>query len=262
MGGSSKVLVDLTQHPFTSGTSGPGKVSVLGPMALHARLDVLRAILADGLVVTFHHEDAETSAGIARALIAGGVRALELLHRSDVALARFAELAALVRRDHPTALLGVGSIVDAPTAALYLAHGAEFVVGPNLDRRVARLCNRRKVAYLPGCGTVSEIAVADELGCEIVKLFPSSAMNGPEFVRSLHGPMPWSRVMPTGNGVAFSEASVREWFAAGACALGFGGALVDPQLVERRDFAGITKRAEQARAWIAASRAAAGERGR
>jgi 2-dehydro-3-deoxyphosphogluconate aldolase/(4S)-4-hydroxy-2-oxoglutarate aldolase len=224
-------------------------------MSHHARIDVLRAILDGGLVPTFHDEDPEVAGAIARALVAGGTRVLELLHRSDAALDVFRALAPALRRDHPEVALGVGSILDAPTAALYLAHGAGFIVGPGLDPAVAKLCNRRKVAYLPGCATPSEVSRAEELGCEIVKLFPSSAMDGPEFVRSLLGPMPWSRVMPTGRGVGFREESIREWISAGACAVGMGAELVEPKLVAARDFASIARRTAQVLAWIAAARA-------
>ncbi len=223
-------------------------------MARHDRLQVLRAILDGGVVASFQHDEAETAEGIARALAAGGVRVIELLNRGEQDLEVFRALAAALERDAPDVVLGVGSIVDAPTAALFLAHGAEFVVAPGLNPAIVRQCNRRKVACLPGCATVSEISKAEELGCEIVKLFPSSAMNGLEFVRSLLGPMPWSRVMPTGNGVAFAEASIREWLAAGACALGLGAALVDPKLVAAGDFTALTRRAEQLRGWIAAAR--------
>jgi 2-dehydro-3-deoxyphosphogluconate aldolase/(4S)-4-hydroxy-2-oxoglutarate aldolase len=220
-------------------------------MASHARLDVLRAILQTRLVPTLQHDDAEVAAELARALIDGGARVVEFLDRGERALATFTTAVAPLRRDHPGVAFGIGSIVDAPTAALFLAHGADFVVGPTLNPRVARLCNRRKVAYLPGCGTVSEISDAEELGCEIVKLFPSSAMDGPEFVRSLRGPMPWSRVMPTGNGVPFDEAAIRAWLAAGACAVGMGPALTDPQLVAARDFAAIAGRTRQVLGWLA-----------
>lgn len=226
-------------------------------MARHRRLEVLRAILDPGLVPAFQASDPRTAAGIAGALVAGGARVVELLGRGDASLDVYRTLSTFLRELHPETILGVGSIVDAPTAALYLAQGADFVVGPGFDPRIARLCNRRKVAYLPGCATVSEISAAEELGCEIVKLFPSSAMDGPEFIRSLRGPMPWSRVMPTGRGVAFSESSIREWIEAGACALGMGEALIDPALVAKHEFAAISPRVAQALAWIAAARGSA-----
>lgn len=223
-------------------------------MARHPRLDVLRRILESGLVPTLQHDDPETAIAIARALVAGGAQVVELLCRGDRALEVFRALAPALQRDHPDVVLGVGSILDAPTAALFVTQGAGFVVGPNLNPHVARLCNRRKVAWLPGCGTVSEISEAETLGAEIVKLFPASAIDGPEFVRSLLGPMPWSRVMPTGNAVPFDEATIGRWIGAGACAVGMGGALADPKLVAARDFAAITQRTQQALAWIAAAR--------
>jgi 2-dehydro-3-deoxyphosphogluconate aldolase/(4S)-4-hydroxy-2-oxoglutarate aldolase len=227
-------------------------------MSAHDRLQVLNTILEQGLVPTIQVEasrDAdELATSVAVSIADGGARVVEFLNRGDGALDVFAAIAKGLRRERPDVALGIGSIVDAPTAALAIAHGASFVVGPNLNGDVARVCNRRKVAYLPGCATVSEISNAEELGCEIVKLFPSSAMNGPEFVRSLRGPMPWSRVMPTGNGVAFREDSIRDWFAAGACAVGMGASLVERSLVEARNFAELSRRTARALQWIATAR--------
>jgi 2-dehydro-3-deoxyphosphogluconate aldolase/(4S)-4-hydroxy-2-oxoglutarate aldolase len=223
-------------------------------MARHARLDVYRSILDTKLVATFHDERAATAESIANALLEGGVRVLEFLARSDAALGVFRETIRRVRTQSGPgggAIFGVGSIVDPATAALYLAEGADFVVSPLLDPAVVGLCHRHQVAILPGCGTVTEVANAQALGVEIVKLFPSSAFDGAEFIRSLHGPMPWSRVLPTGNGVQFSRESVERWLAAGACALGTGGALVRPEDVAAGKFAEITARAKQMRGWIA-----------
>jgi 2-dehydro-3-deoxyphosphogluconate aldolase/(4S)-4-hydroxy-2-oxoglutarate aldolase len=137
--------------------------------------------------------------------------------------------------------MGVGSVVDAPTAGLYIAYGARFVVGPLLNAEVARLCNRRKIPYSPGCGTATEIGQAEELGCEIVKLFPGGAVGGPDFVRAILGPMPWTRIMPTG-GVDVSEASLRAWFGAGVSAVGIGSNLVTRELLEAKDYKGIEAR--------------------
>lgn len=225
-------------------------------MARHARLDVFQAVLATGLVPTFHDERLETAEAIAAALLAGGARVLEFLARSDAAIGVFRALVPRVRARDPQAILGIGSIVDPPSAALYVNEGADFVVSPIVHRGIARICHRRKVAWFPGCGTVTEIAQAEELGAEVVKLFPSSAFDGPEFVRSLHGPMPWSRVLPTGNGVLATQESVERWIAAGACALGAGRHLVAPEDVAAGRFAAITERTRQMLGWIARARAA------
>lgn len=216
------------------------------------RLSVLTTLLSDGLLPSFHDESPDTAEAIARSLHVGGARVVEWLHRSDVALSIFRELRRALR--DTDIVLGVGSIADAPTAAIYLAEGAEFVVGPSLSADVARLCNRRKVAYLPGCFTPTEVSAAEELGCEVVKLFPSSAIDGKEFLRSLLGPMPWSRVLPTGNGVPFDQAQITDWIKAGACAVGMGSTLIDPMLVAARDFKTLRERTRKVLDWIAAAR--------
>ncbi len=146
--------------------------------------------------------------------------------------------------------MGVGSIIDAPTAALYIAHGANFVVGPMLNADIARLCNRRKIAYMPGCGSVSEISQAEELGVEIVKVFPGTAVGGPEFVRDVLAPMPWTRIMPTG-GVDATEESLGAWFKAGVAAVGMGSKLIRKDLVAARDYAAITETVRSVLAIIA-----------
>ncbi|HEY6124831.1 MAG TPA: hypothetical protein VIV63_09275, partial [Steroidobacteraceae bacterium] len=141
-------------------------------------------------------------------------------------------------------IMGVGSIVDAPTAGIYIANGAKFVVGPILNADVAKVCNRRKIPYSPGCGSASEISYAEELGCEIVKVFPGSSVGGPDFVKAVLGPMPWTRIMPTG-GVDPDEASVKKWFGAGIVAAGMGSKLITQELLDAGDYAGITKKVRE-----------------
>jgi len=145
------------------------------------------------------------------------------------------------------------SVIDAPTAALYIGSGANFVVGPVLNPEVARLCNRRKIAYMPGCGSASEISQAEELGVEIVKVFPGAQVGGPGFVKAMLAPMPWTRIMPTG-GVDASEESIRAWFGAGVACVGMGSKLITKDLVAASDFDAITKKVAQVLAWIRESR--------
>ena len=137
--------------------------------------------------------------------------------------------------------MGVGSIVDAPTAGIYIANGAKFVVGPILNAEVAKVCNRRMIPYSPGCGSASEISYAHELGCEIVKVFPGSSVGGPEFVKAVLGPMPWTKIMPTG-GVDASEDSLRQWFGAGIVAAGIGSNLITKALLDAQDYDGIERK--------------------
>jgi len=140
--------------------------------------------------------------------------------------------------------MGVGSVCDAPTAGLYIAYGAKFVVGPMLNAEVARLCNRRGIPYSPGCGSATEIGDAQELGCEIIKVFPGASVGGPDFVKSVMGPMPWTRIMPTG-GVDPSEDSLRKWFGAGIVACGIGSNLITKKLLEAKDYQGIEENFRQ-----------------
>jgi 2-dehydro-3-deoxyphosphogluconate aldolase/(4S)-4-hydroxy-2-oxoglutarate aldolase len=151
-------------------------------------------------------------------------------------------------------ILGVGSITDAPTAALFLAAGANFIVGPNFNPEIMRLCNRRKVLYIPGSATETEIAAAEEAGAEICKLFPAEAAGGPDFVRAVMAPSPWHRLLATG-GIDASEAGVAVWIKAGAAALGMGSKLVTKDTLEARDFAGLETRVADCIGWIRKARA-------
>jgi 2-dehydro-3-deoxyphosphogluconate aldolase/(4S)-4-hydroxy-2-oxoglutarate aldolase len=222
-------------------------------MARFSRLEVLNAMVETGLVPVFYHPDVEVAKKIAEAVAAGGARVLEFTNRGDFAPFVFTELARHLAQSNPKIILGVGSIVDAPTAALYIASGANFVVGPNLNPEVARLCNRRKIAYSPGCGSASEIAQAEELGVEIVKVFPGDCVGGPGFVKAILGPCPWTRIMPTG-GVETTKESIAAWFKAGITAAGIGSNLIKKEWVAAENYAAITAKTAEVLAWIREAR--------
>lgn len=211
------------------------------------RMEVLQLLLDQGLMVVFNHPDPEVAVRIMRACEAGGARLVEHTHRGEHALRTFQRLAA---ERSPATVLGVGTVHDAATAALYLAHGARFVVAPILDAETVRLCNRRKVAVLPGCGTASEVAEAEALGVEVVKLFPRPE---PFFVRALLGPNPWTRVMVTGD-LAADPSVLGEWIRAGAACFGMGSALVRREWVERGDFDAIAAEVKRVLGWIREAR--------
>jgi 2-dehydro-3-deoxyphosphogluconate aldolase/(4S)-4-hydroxy-2-oxoglutarate aldolase len=185
--------------------------------------------------------------------VAGGSRVVEFTNRGDDAHAVFVDLSRRVRAELPEVILGAGTIIDAPTAALFIAGGARFVVGQSYSEDVARLCNRRRIVYIPGCGSATEIAAAEELGCEIVKLFPAAAYDGPAFVRNFLAPSPGSKVMPTN--VLATEEATRAWVAAGTAALGVGGHLYPADLVASRDRAEIAERTRRFLGWIRDARA-------
>lgn len=202
----------------------------------------------------FSHGNAETVCRVADAVAAGGATVFEFTNRADYAIEVFKALSQHCQRHLPDVILGAGSIVDAETAAIFTAHGANFIVGPSLNERIARFCNRRKVAYLPGCQTATEIASAEEMGVEIVKLFPCEAAGGPSFVRAILGPSPWTRLLPT-NLREVSPEGLAEWFEAGASGIGLGRELISQDLVEAGDFAAVTRRVQEVREWVRHARA-------
>jgi 2-dehydro-3-deoxyphosphogluconate aldolase / (4S)-4-hydroxy-2-oxoglutarate aldolase len=210
-------------------------------MARFPRLKVWNTMMETGLVPVFYHSDIEVAKKVAAAVVAGGCHLLEFTNRGDHAWEVFTELERTSARDLPGLILGVGSVVDPGTASLYINCGANFVVGPVLNPDVARACNRRKVPYSPGCGSASEISQAEEVGCEIVKVFPGGEVGGPDFVKAVRGPCPWVSLMPTG-GVESTEASLKAWFKAGVACVGIGSNLISKELVKAGDYDAIAAR--------------------
>jgi 2-dehydro-3-deoxyphosphogluconate aldolase/(4S)-4-hydroxy-2-oxoglutarate aldolase len=222
-------------------------------MARFTRIEVYQAMLESGLVPLFYHPDVEISLRVARACADGGAQVLEFTNRGDFAFDVFQQLSKTIAAEKSPLILGVGSVVDAPTAALFIGAGANFIVGPIFSPEVARLCNRRKVAYLPGCGTLNEISQAEEYGVEIVKIFPGSAVGGPGFIKAILGPCPWTRIMPTG-GVDASEENIQAWIQAGACCVGMGSKLITKVAVAAGDYAAIRENVKRVLNWIATAR--------
>jgi len=218
-------------------------------MARFDRLTVLNTIVDTGLVPVFYQPDVDVAFKVIKACLAGGARVVEFTNRADFAPEVFKALSSRCARELPDAILGVGSVIDTPTAALYISYGANFIVGQSLNPEVALLCNRRKIAYSPGCGTMTEIARAEEMGVEIVKIFPGSSVGGPGFVKAALAPSPWTRIMPTG-GVDATEESISSWFKAGVTCVGMGSKLIRKDLVTAGDYAAITETVSQVLAWI------------
>ncbi|RPI24061.1 MAG: bifunctional 4-hydroxy-2-oxoglutarate aldolase/2-dehydro-3-deoxy-phosphogluconate aldolase [Chloroflexota bacterium] len=222
-------------------------------MAKFSRLEVINTVLEVGLVPLFYNPDPQTARNIVAACQAGGARVIEFTNRGDSAYTVFTSLAPYVAHEFPKVILGVGSVVDAPTAAMYIAAGANFIVGPIFNEEIARLCNRRKIAYMPGCGTLTEISKAEEMGVEIVKLFPGESIGGPAFVKAILGPSPWTRAMPTG-GVDATQESIQAWFKAGVACVGMGSKLITKEIVSGGNYDSLTARVTQILGWIQAVR--------
>lgn len=208
-------------------------------MAKFTRLQVYQTMVNTGIVPVFYHADTEIAKKVLKACYEGGIRAFEFTNRGDFAHEVFAELVKWADKECPEMILGIGSIVDAPTAALYIQLGANFVVGPLLNPEVFKICNRRQIAYSPGCATASEIGLAQELGAEIVKVFPGGNVGGPSFVKNIKGPMPWSKIMVTG-GVEPTEENLSAWFRAGVTCVGMGSNLFPKEVLKNGEWDKIT----------------------
>lgn len=222
-------------------------------MARFSRVQVWSKMEELGLVPLFYNGDVEVSKKIVEAISAGGGKVIEFTNRGDRAFEVFRELIAHFDGADPEVILGVGSVLDVATAGLYINLGANFIVGSVTNPEVARLCNRRKVPYCPGCGTASEVSEAEELGVEICKVFPGSQLGGPGFVRAIKAPCPWAKIMPTG-GVDATWENLKAWFDAGVTCVGMGSRLARRDLIAAQDWAGITAITVQCLAWIRKAR--------
>ncbi len=202
-----------------------------------------------GMVPVFYHADLEVAKQVVKACYLGGVRAFEFTNRGDFAHEIFGELNKWAAKECPEMVLGIGSIVDSGTASLFLQLGANFVVGPLLNPDIFKVCNRRQVAYIPGCGSVSEIGYAQELGAEVVKVFPAGNVGGPSFVKNVKAPMPWTNIMVTG-GVEPTEENLTKWFDAGVTCVGMGSNLFPKDVLAAKDWGKITQMCKEALAII------------
>jgi 2-dehydro-3-deoxyphosphogluconate aldolase/(4S)-4-hydroxy-2-oxoglutarate aldolase len=209
-------------------------------MAKYTRIEVAQLMMEQGMVPLFYHADVELGKEVLRACYQGGARLLEFTNRGDFAHTVFEALNRFALAELPGMVLGVGSVTDAGTASLYLQLGAHFVVTPVLREDVGWVCNRRKVLWSPGCASLSEIARAEEMGAEIVKLFPGGTY-GPGFIQAIAGPQPWTRIMPTG-GVSPDRENLSRWFSAGAACVGMGSQLISRDLLQNRDMAALEAR--------------------
>jgi len=203
------------------------------------KIQVLTAMKQTGLIPVFYNSDLEVSKNIVKACYDGGIRAFEFTNRGEFAHEVFGELVKYAAKECPEMIMGIGSIVDAPTAALFIQLGANFIVGPLFNPEVAKVANRRLIPYAPGCGSVTEVGMAQEMGCDLCKVFPGDVL-GAGFVKGLKAPMPWSNLMVTG-GVKPEESNLKGWFDAGVTCVGMGSNLFPSELIKNKNWAGITK---------------------
>lgn len=210
-------------------------------MARFSRIEVALKMKETGLVPVFYHKNPEVCKKVVKACYDGGVRVFEFTNRGDFATLVFAELNKWIIENYPDMIMGVGSVIDEGTASMYLALGANFIVSPLIDEGTAKVCNKRKVSWSPGCGSVTEIGKAHELGAEVVKIFPGSQVGGPDFVKAVLGPMPWTSIMPTG-GVTPDEENLKAWFEAGVTCVGMGSQLFPKEILDNKNYDYISEK--------------------
>ena len=209
-------------------------------MARYTRIEVATAMKSTGLVPLFFSNDPEVGKNVLKACYEGGARLIEFTVRGDFAHEVFRELVKYASSELPGMIVGVGSLTDAASASMYMSLGADFIVTPVFREDIAIACNRRKVLWSPGCGSLSEIAKAEEYGCEIIKLFPGDVY-GPGFIKAIKGPQPWTSFMPTG-GVSADKENLSAWFEAGATCVGMGSKLISSDILSKKDYKKLEQR--------------------
>jgi 2-dehydro-3-deoxyphosphogluconate aldolase/(4S)-4-hydroxy-2-oxoglutarate aldolase len=214
-------------------------------MAKFTRIQVALKMKETGMVPVFYHKDVEVCKNVVKACYDGGVRVFEFTNRGDFATLTFAELNKWTIENCPEMIIGVGSVIDEGTAAMYIALGANFIVSPLIDEGTAKVCNKRKISWSPGCGSVTEIGRAHELGAEVVKIFPGMQVGGPEFVRAVLGPMPWASIMPTG-GVSPTKENLKQWFESGVTCVGMGSQLFPKEVLAEKNYSYIAAKCKEA----------------
>jgi 2-dehydro-3-deoxyphosphogluconate aldolase / (4S)-4-hydroxy-2-oxoglutarate aldolase len=214
-------------------------------MATFTRIEVVLEMKKSGIVPIFYNPDPELCFEAAKACYKGGLRIFELTNRGDYAHEIFGWLNKKLARECPGMITGAGSVIDGPTAALYMQLGANFIVSPTLHEEIAFICNLRKVLWIPGCGSATEISSAERLGAEIIKIFPAQELGGPGFVKAVRGPKPWTSLMPAG-GVEPTEKNLGEWFMAGVPCVGMGSNLITRDIIKNRDFGRLEENVREA----------------
>lgn len=222
-------------------------------MAKFNKIQVLNAMASTGMVPVFYNKDVEVAKNVVKACYDGGVRAFEFTNRGDFAQEVFAELVKWAAKECPDMILGIGSVVDPATAAMYIQLGANFIVGPLFNPEIAKVCNRRLIPYTPGCGSVSEIGFAQEVGCDLCKVFPAGNVGGPSFVKNVKAPMPWSMLMVTG-GVEPTKENLTAWIKAGVTCVGMGSNLFPADVVAAKDWNWIVAKCKEAFGYIQEAR--------
>jgi 2-dehydro-3-deoxyphosphogluconate aldolase/(4S)-4-hydroxy-2-oxoglutarate aldolase len=218
-------------------------------MAQASRIEIALKLRDQGILPIFYNADPDVCINVVKSCYEGGIRVIEITNRGDFAHETFREVNQYIVQHLPGMILGAGTIVDSGTASLYIQLGANFIVSPYLKEDMGITCNRRKILWIPGCGSLNEIARAEEMGAEICKIFPVNSMGGPDFIKDIKAPCPWTKILATG-GIKLSEQSISQWLKAGAWCLGMGSQLMPKEAIQNNQYDIIQNNCETALAIV------------
>lgn len=203
----------------------------------------ITAVMAQtGMIPVFNHADINVAKSVLDASYRAGIRVFEFTNRGENSLSVFKELKAYAKK-YKDMLLGIGTIFTPQQAEDFLAVEADFIVSPALIPSVAAHCNNRDVLWIPGCGTVTEIFNAKEMGAEVIKAFPGNVL-GPSFVSAVKAVMPDLKIMPTG-GVEPTEENLSQWFGAGVVCVGMGSQLFKKEWIKEGNYTALEQQIEK-----------------
>lgn len=203
-------------------------------MARFNKEEVFQKMGSNRILPLFNYADADICKSVIRACYNAGIRVFELTNRDAAAFSVFKRLVPFVEKELPDLSLGAGTIMDEKTAQHYIEAGADFIIAPNLEPAVGKVCLDNNIPWLPGCFTATEMKTAYDLGAEVIKLFPAGSV-GPSYVNHLRGPLPFLKIVVTG-GVGLDEASLKSWLDSGVFAIGVGSQLFSEQTIKNNNY--------------------------
>ena len=206
---------------------------------MHSSDQVTKHILDEKIIPLFYEDDKEVCISVVEALYNGGVRTIEFTHRGPQALDNFKALVAK-KTEMPGLMLGIGTIKNTQDAEAYIQAGANFLISPVFDSAVADIAYLHKILWIPGCMTPTEIHVAKQAGCDLVKLFPGNIL-GPGFIEAIRPLFRDVQFLVTG-GVDATEESVTKWLKAGAAGVGMGSKLITKEALQQKEYEKISSK--------------------
>lgn len=204
---------------------------------------IIQQVKKEGLLPLFYHDDSHTCIGVTKALYEAGVRCIEFTNRGAQALQNFKQLVKQRDAEMKDLLLATGTIKTADHAKQFIDAGADFLISPFFDHAVCDEAYMQKMFWIPGCMTPSEIHVAEQAGCNMIKLFPGNTL-GPGFVEAILPLFPDLDFVVTG-GVDTTEENIKAWFKAGVAGVGMGSKLISKDVLQKKNYDGLKAKTKE-----------------